>query len=67
MDSLGLLIQQVEQRSGLLTDEVDATCVVDVVNVVPADALRPVLLLYNQIKCYLSHARNTTGYPEMRT
>ena len=42
---LALFVQQVEQRGGLLADEVDAACVVDVVDVVPADALGPVLLL----------------------
>lgn len=44
-DSLALFVQEVEQRCGLLADQVDAACVVDVVNVVPADALCPVFLL----------------------
>ncbi len=44
-DVLALLVQQVEQRCGFLADEVDAAAVVDVVDVVPGDALRPVLLL----------------------
>lgn len=34
-----------EQRRGLLTDEVNAGRVVDVLDHVPADALRPILLL----------------------
>lgn len=34
-----------EQRRGLLADEVNAACVVNVVDVVPADALGPVFLL----------------------
>lgn len=45
-DSLGLLVQQVEECGGLLADQVDAAGVVDVVDVVPADALGPVLLLH---------------------
>lgn len=45
-DSLALLVQEVEQRCGLLADEINAACVVDVVDVVPADALRPVFLLH---------------------
>ena len=45
---LALFVQQVEQRSGLLAEEVDAAGVVDVVDVVPADALCPVLLLRGQ-------------------
>lgn len=36
---LALFIQQVEQRCGLLTDQIDAGRVVDVVDHVPADAL----------------------------
>lgn len=44
-DSLALLIQKVKQRCGLLADQVDAACVVDVIDVSPADALRPVFLL----------------------
>lgn len=44
-DVLALFVQQVEQRGGLLADKVDAAGVVDVVDVVPADALGPVLLL----------------------
>lgn len=61
-DSLALLVQQVEQRCGLLADQVNAACVVDVVDVVPADALCPVLLLHRQkkntvspISCTKSH------------
>jgi len=42
---LALLVQQVEQRRGLLADEVEAAAVVDVLDVVPDDALGPVLLL----------------------
>lgn len=34
-----------EQRRGLLADQVDAARVVDVVDVAPADAFRPVFLL----------------------
>lgn len=34
-----------EERCGLLADEVEAAAVVDVVDVVPGDALGPVLLL----------------------
>lgn len=49
-DSLGLLVQQVEERGGLLADQVDAAGVVDVVDVVPADALGPVLLLHRKKK-----------------
>lgn len=49
-DSLGLLVQQVEERGGLLADQVDAAGVVDVVDVVPADALSPVLLLHKKKK-----------------
>lgn len=49
-DSLGLLVQQVEERGGLLADQDDAAGVVDVVDVVPADALRPVLLLHKKKK-----------------
>lgn len=48
--SLGLLVQQVEERGGLLADQVDAASVVDVVDVVPADALGPVLLLHEEQK-----------------
>lgn len=44
-DVLALLVQQVEERRGLLADEVEAAAVVDVVDVVPGDALGPVLLL----------------------
>ena len=44
-DSLALFVQEVEQRRGLLADQVDAAGVVDVVDVVPADALRPIFLL----------------------
>ena len=44
-DSLALLVQEVEQSCGLLADQVDAACVVNVVDVVPADTLGPVLLL----------------------
>lgn len=43
--SLALFVQKVEQCRGLLADEVDAAGVVDVVDIVPADAFRPVLLL----------------------
>lgn len=62
-DSLALLVQQVEQRCGLLADQVNAACVVDVVDVVPADALCPVLLLHRQKKkkkwqSVLHHAQN---------
>lgn len=58
--SLALLVQQVEQRCGLLADQVNAACVVDVVDVVPADALCPVLLLHRQrkIQSVLYHAQN---------
>lgn len=49
-DILALLVQQVEQSRGLLADEVDAAAVVDVVNVVPRDALCPVLLLQEKKK-----------------
>lgn len=42
---LALLVQQVEQRCGFLADEVQAATVVDVVDVVPGDALGPVLFL----------------------
>lgn len=35
-----------EQRRGLLADEVNAARVVNVVDIVPADALRPVFLLH---------------------
>ena len=42
---LALLIQQVEQSCRFLADEIDAATVVDVVDVVPGDALWPVLLL----------------------
>lgn len=45
VDLLALLVQQVEERRGLLADEVEAAAVVDVVDVVPGDALGPVLLL----------------------
>lgn len=34
-----------EERRGFLADEVEAAAVVDVVDVVPGDALGPVLLL----------------------
>lgn len=37
-----------EQRCGLLADEVDAAAVVDVLDVVPGDALCPVLLLQGE-------------------
>ena len=47
-DLLALLVQQVEQRCGFLADEVEAAAVVDVLNVVPGDALGPVLLLQGQ-------------------
>lgn len=43
--ALALLVEQVEQCCGFLADEVDAAAVVDVVDVVPGDALCPVLLL----------------------
>ncbi len=46
--SLALLVQQVEQRGGFLADEVDAGRVVHVVDHVPADALRAILLLTDQ-------------------
>ena len=42
---LALLIQQVEQASGFLADEVDTTHVVCVVDVVPGDSLCLVFLL----------------------
>ncbi len=42
---LALLIQQVEQASGFLADEVDTAHVVCVVDVVPGDSLCLVLLL----------------------
>lgn len=42
---LALLIQEVEQASGLLADEMDAAHVVYVVYVVPGDSLCLVLLL----------------------
>lgn len=45
VDVLALLVQQVEERCGFLADEVEAAAVVDVVDVVPGDALGPVLLL----------------------
>lgn len=41
-----------EERSGLLADQVDAASVVDVVDVVPADALGPVLLLKRKEKTH---------------
>ena len=44
-DVLALFVQQVEQCGRLPADQVDAAAVVDVVDVVPTDALRPVLLL----------------------
>lgn len=44
---LALLIQQVEQASGLFTDEVNTAHIVRVVNVVPSDTLCLVLLLDN--------------------
>lgn len=37
-----------KERGGLLADQVDAAGVVDVVDVVPADALGPVLLLHRK-------------------
>lgn len=37
-----------EQSCGFLADEVDAAAVVDVVDVVPGDALCPVLLLQEE-------------------
>lgn len=37
-----------EQRGGLLADEANAARVVNVVDVVPADALRPVFLLHGR-------------------
>jgi hypothetical protein len=43
--SLALLVQQVEEAGGLLTDEADAAHIVGVVNVMPRDALALVLLL----------------------
>lgn len=43
--SLALFVQQVEKRCGLLADQVDAARVVDVVDVVPADALGSVFFL----------------------
>jgi hypothetical protein len=46
--SLALLVQQVEEASGLLADEVDTAHVVGVVNVVPRDALTLVLLLQGE-------------------
>lgn len=45
MHSLALLIQQVEQCCGLLADQVDAACVVDVVDIAPADAFCSIFLL----------------------
>lgn len=45
---LALLVQQVEQRCGFLADEVEAAAVVDVLDVVPVDALCPVLLLQRE-------------------
>lgn len=47
---LALLVQQVEQRCGFLADEVEAAAVVDVFDVVPGDALCPILLLQNNKK-----------------
>lgn len=47
---LALLVQQVEQSRGLLADEVDTATVVDVVDVVPGDALCPVFLLQGEKK-----------------
>jgi hypothetical protein len=44
-DVLALFVQEVEQCGGLLADQVDAAAVVDVVNVVPTDALCSVFLL----------------------
>lgn len=65
-DSLALLVQQVEQRCGLLADQVNAACVVDVVNVVPGDALCPVLLLNGQKKIqsviYCAKIHITSGF-----
>lgn len=43
---LALLIQQVQQASGLLADEVDTAHIVCVVDVVPGNSLCLVLLLY---------------------
>lgn len=42
---LALFIQEVEQRCGLLADQVDAARIVDVVDVSPADALYSIFLL----------------------
>lgn len=50
VDVLALLVQQVEERRGFLADEVEAAAVVDVVDVVPGDALGPVLLLQGEEK-----------------
>lgn len=45
---LALFVQQVEECCGFLADEVEAAAVVDVFDVVPGDALCPVLLLQGE-------------------
>ena len=54
---LALLIQQLEESSGLPADQVNASHIVRVVNVVPGDALCLVLFLWakrqiNQSPCH---------------
>ena len=59
VNSLALFIQQMEQCSGLLADQVDASAVVYVVDVVPGDALCSVLLLGGDTRNTKSKVQNT--------
>lgn len=49
-----------EERRGFLADEVEAAAVVDVVDVVPGDALGPVLLLQGEEKNQRRDSLNTS-------
>lgn len=60
--SLGLLVEQVEERGGLLADQVDAAGVVNVVDVVPADALGPVLLLHEHTNAVTHRCHRSVKY-----
>lgn len=48
MHLLALFVQQVKEGCGFLADEVETATVVNVFDIVPGDALRPVLLLQGE-------------------
>lgn len=51
-----------EQPCGFLADEVDAACVVDVIYVMPGDALCPVLFLRGRDTITLPRLLNTQRF-----